>query len=166
MHPYLTHLLADITAAHRTETLPEEKRPLSFEEEMEEIDNWLEGEEPSHTFGYYCGLDAINFPPPEQLNDTEIKLVLEAFGKMMYSWNLDIDLPELLPLHIAYSMTVATLDEKTGIVNNGMMSIDFCTCYAPDCVFKEYCPCLEIWNEVDDDININDAGLNENELPF
>lgn len=125
----------------------------------------MEGKEPDHSFGYYCGLNAINFPPPEQLNDAEIKEVLKAFGKMMFTWNLDISLPELLPLPIAYTMTVNTLNTKTDIVNSGMMGFDFCTGYAPDCIFKEYCPCLEIWNEEDTD-DMDDIDSSSNELPL
>ena len=164
MHPYLPHLLTDIAAAHRTEIPTEKKSPVSFEEEMEEIEKWVEGEEPAHTFGYHCGLDTINFPPPEQLTDEEMKQVIKAFGQMMFSWNLDISLPEKLPIPIAYKMTVDTLDSKTTIVNSGFMGFDFCTGYAPDCIFKEYCPCLEIWNRKDD----NDTNTNEpsNELPI
>jgi hypothetical protein len=53
---------------------------------------------------------------------------------------------------------------KTTIVNSGQMSFDFCSGYAPDCVFKEYCLCWEIWNaEENDDMDIN---LNEGDLPF
>ncbi|MEO6720816.1 MAG: hypothetical protein ABIN67_10625, partial [Ferruginibacter sp.] len=158
---YLAHLLADIIAAHRTEIPLEDERAPSFEEHITEVENWLEGKEPVHSFGYYCGLDAINFPPPEQLNDDEIKEVLKAFTQMMFTWNLDIHLPEELPLAIAYTMTVDTLNSKTDVVNSGTMGFDFCTGYAPDCVFKEYCPCLKIWNEEDDK---ND--LQENKLPF
>ena len=40
MHPYLPHLLSDITAAHRTElSLPMVAK--TFEEEMEKIERWL-----------------------------------------------------------------------------------------------------------------------------
>ena len=163
MHQYLPHLLTDIDAAHRAEIRLEDQRPQTFEEHIAEVEDWLEGKEPLHSFGYYCGLDAINFPPPEQFNDAEIKRVLKAFNQMMFSWNLDISLPELLPLPIAYKMTVDTLNEKTSIVNSGRMSFDFCTGYAPDCVFKEYCPCLKIWNEAD---NITDVDFPENEWPF
>jgi hypothetical protein len=164
MHPYLPHLLTDIVAAHRIEMPAEQKPPLSFEEEMVEIEKWVEGSEPAHTFGYYCGLEAINFPPPDQMSDEEMKQVIAAFGQMMFSWNLDIDLPESLPIPIAYKMTVDSLDMKTEIVNSGMMCFDFCTGYAPDCVFKEYCPCLVIWN-TDSDKN-NDMNTSQDELPF
>lgn len=147
MHPYLPHLLSDISAACRMDTAPAFDRAQSIEEHLEEVEQWLAGEEPPHTFGYYCGLDAANFPPPEQLSLQDMKKVCKAFREMMFSWNLDIDLPEKLPLPIAYKMMVDTLNTKTTIVSIGTIGFDFCTGYAPDCIFKEYCPCLEIWNE-------------------
>ncbi len=151
MHPYIPHLLADITAAHRTEIPSASKPPLTFEEEMEEIEKWVEGKEPDHTFSYYCGLNAIDFPPPEQFTEAEMKQVIKAFNWTMFSWNLDIHLPDALPVPIAYKITIDTLNSKTNIVNSGMIGFDFCTGYAPDCIFKEYCPCLEIWNRAEDD---------------
>jgi len=44
MHPYIPHLLDDIAAAHRNE-LPEPipHTPQTFEEEMEEIEQWVAG---------------------------------------------------------------------------------------------------------------------------
>ena len=164
MHPYLPHLLADITAAHRTEFPLVAEIPISFEEEMEEIERWVDGEDPPHTFGYYCGLETINFPPAAQFSDMEMEEVITAFGQMMFSWNLGIDLPETLPLPIAYKMTVDSLDMKTSIVNSGIMHFDFCTGYAPDCVFKEHCPCLEFWNDsTDEDCSTDDS---KEENPF
>ncbi|MBW7941321.1 MAG: hypothetical protein H3C64_02750 [Candidatus Kuenenia stuttgartiensis] len=151
MHPYLPHLLSDIAAAHRAD-ISEETPPQTIEEHFEEIDRWIAGEEPAHSFGYYCGLDPENFPPAEQLTDEEMTLVRRAFEKMMYSWNMAIDLPEKLPVAFAYTMIVNSLNEKTDIMNSGQMHLDFCTGYAPDRVFKEYCPCLKFWNDpLDDD---------------
>jgi hypothetical protein len=153
MHPYIPHLLADIAAAHCTE-IPEEKIPQTIEEHFQEIDKWVSGEDPDHTFGYYCGLDSENFPPAEQLTDEEMLLIRKEFEKMMYTWNHGIDLPEKLPVAFAYKMTIDSLDVKTNIVNSGQMSFDFCSGYAPDCVFKEYCPCLEYWdNPIDVDVS-------------
>lgn len=78
MYPYLKHLFSDIATAHRTETVIEQKTPMSFEEEMEEIESWVE-EEPAHTFGYHCGLESANFPPPQQLTNEEMQQVIAAF---------------------------------------------------------------------------------------
>jgi len=146
MHPYVPHLLSDIAAAHRVESPSVEDWSASFEQEMEEIERWVEAEEPVYTFGHYCKLESINFPPAEQLCEKDIRQILQAFTQMMSSWNLFIDLPESLPLRVAYKMTIDTLDRGTAIVNCGMVGFDFCTGYTPDCVFREYCPCLKIWN--------------------
>ena len=145
MHPYIPHLLFDIAAAHRT-GISEEIFSQTMEEHFEEIDKWVSGELPEHTFGYYCGLKSENFPPAVQLADEELILIRKAFEKMMNTWNHGIDLPEKLPVAFAYKMIVDSLNTKTAIVNSGQMSFDFCSGYAPGCVFKEYCPCLEYWN--------------------
>lgn len=164
MHPYLPHLLSDIAAAHRKETPLASQSPQTIEEHLEETERWIAGEELAHTFGYYCGLDAIHFPPPEQLSHEDLQQVCQAFRKMMFSWNIDINLPERLPLPIAYKMMVDTLDTKTEIVNSGTIGFDFCTGYAPDCIFKEYCPCLKVWNDLKDEDMA--TGSSNDELPF
>ncbi|MBN9351917.1 MAG: hypothetical protein J0H55_14650 [Chitinophagaceae bacterium] len=155
MHPYIPHLLADIATAHRTE-IPEEKFPQTLEDEFEEIENWVSREEPENTFGYYCGLNSENFPPAEQLTDREMKIIRRAFEKMMFTWNHGIILPEKLPAAFAYKMVVDSLNMKTTIVNSGRMSFDFCSGYAPDCVFKEYCPCWEAWKNPTDPADFED----------
>ncbi len=142
------------------------RRPQTIEEHFEEIDRWLEGEEPPHNFGYFCGLDAGNFPPAEQLTDDEMIIIRKAFEHMMFTWNHGIDLPETLPVAFAYKMIVDSLNMKTNIVNSGCMSFDFCSGYAPDCVLKEYCPCLKIWNETNDEDREMDSAGDNSELPF
>lgn len=145
MHPYIPHLLADITAAHRTEA-PEPVFPKTVEEELEDMERWLEGEEPAHTFGYYCGLSIEQFPPAAQLTKKEMKLVCKAFKQMMFSWNFSADLPKTLPPNLHYEFLISTLNKKTDIVNSGFITFEFCSCYPPDCVFKEYCTCRKFWN--------------------
>ncbi len=150
MHPYLHYLLSDIAAAHRFDP-PEPVYPKTIEEELEDVERWLEGEEPPHTFGYYCGLNSEQFPPPEQLTKKELKLVCKAFRQMMCSWNFDADLPKTLPSDRNYQLLVSTLNMKTDIVNSGFMTFEFCQSYPPDCIFKEYCMCLKFWNTEETD---------------
>lgn len=146
MHPYIPHLIEDIKAAHRAEIPEKNNTPQSMEEHFEEIEAWVRGDEPENTFGYHCGLRSENFPPPEQLTEKEMKLIRKEIEKMMYTWNVAIHLPERLPVDFAYKMIVDTLERNITIVKSGRMNIDFCTGYAPDCDLKEYCSCLEIWN--------------------
>ena len=111
MHPYLPHLLSDITAAHRAEpSLPIVAK--TFKEQMEEVERWVAGIEEPHTLGYYCGLAKENFPPAKQLTQEDLLLVYEALKKMMYSYNIGIDLPEELPAQFKYELTLSTLNEK------------------------------------------------------
>lgn len=164
MHPYLPHLLADIAAAHRAEIPDEKETEQTLEEHFETIDRWLSGEKPERTFGYYCGLDTEIFPPAEQLTDEEMMIVRKAFDQMMLTWNHAFSLPENLPVAFAYPLMVNSLNHETDMVNCGCMHFDFCSGYAPDCELKEYCPCLKIWNEEEDDDM--DIDLKEGELPF
>lgn len=158
MNPYLPHLISDIKGAYRKEVQEEDHIPQSMEEHFEEIESWLKGEEPEQTFGYHCGLKSENFPPREQLTEEEMKLIRKEFERMMYSWNVYIDLPKKLPVNIAFKMIVDTLDSNIMIVNSGFTGFDFCTGNAPDCIFKEYCPCLEYWNNP---IRFTDSELDE-----
>ncbi len=155
MHPYLPHLLSDIAASHREEPseifTAYENEDLAFEKHFEEIDIWIRGEDPPHTFGYYCNLQSKNFPPPEQLANEDIREVYIAFKNMMHTWNLAMEVPDNLPLPIVYSLIVDILNTKTNIPTLGRMTFDFCSGYAPDCILKSYCPCLELWNEMDKD---------------
>lgn len=158
MHPYLPHLLGDIAAAERKEHPYNPVHPQSFEEEMEEVERWVAGEEAPHTFGYWCGLNVADFIPAEQLTDTEMLQLCKAMEHLMFTWNLDICLPEKLPPHLRYSFIVDTLNEKTFIPASGFVGFDYCTGYAPDCVFKKYCSCLQYWNEGSDIEGENIAG--------
>jgi len=167
MHPYLPHLLSDIAAACRKEVPEEEVRPQTMEEHFKEVDCWIAGEEPPHTFGYYCGLEVENFPQAEQLTKDEMIIIRKAFEQMMFTWNQGIDLPETLPVAFAYKMIVDSLNMKTNIANSGCMTFDFCSGYATDCVFNEYCRCLEIWNETNDEYSEMDYDIKDNgELSF
>ena len=145
-HPYIPHLLEDIKAAHRTE----ESRPVeSFEDYIEEVERYIHGDyDPDKsTFGKYCGLDVGHFPPPEQLTDRDIELVCDAFEEMLHTWNANVALPENVPHRLRYKLTIGILDEEYIPMNMGFITFDFCTGYAPDCELGEYCPCLEIWND-------------------
>lgn len=167
MHPYIPHLLEDIKKAHRKDGPLAEVHSSGDDlaDHFEEVERWLRAEEPPHTFGYYCGLKAADFPPPEQLTIREMKLVSTAFEKMMFTWNLDVSFPEKLPVPIAYKMLIELLDTKTMIANSGFVGFDFCTGNPSGCVFKEYCPCLEHWND-DTDFSAPLPDDDDEDLPF
>jgi hypothetical protein len=104
-------------------------------------------EDPSATFGDYCGLRASDFPPAEQLSEQDMQWVIDAFKIMSYTWNLDFSFPDTLPTPLYYTFMVETLDEETWIVNTGFFSFDYCTGNKEGCKFEAYCSCLKYWQE-------------------
>jgi hypothetical protein len=161
MHPYLIHLLEDIAKAKRPgykeydpiaynyndeEKDIDESNSDSLDEYLMEMERYV-SEDPPSTFGDYCGLKVSDFPPSEQLTEEDMQVVIEAFKKMSYTWNLDFSFPETLPTPIFYKIMVDTLDEKTWIVSSGTVSFDYCSGNPEGCKFGEYCNCLKYWQE-------------------
>ncbi|MEX0721102.1 MAG: hypothetical protein WD059_10570 [Balneolaceae bacterium] len=146
MPSYLTHLLSDIRAAHRTDSPKEKSEPESLEDHFRDVDRWISGDA-EHTLGYYCGLEAKAFPRYDQLSDEEVRKVCDAFTAMLDTWRVDLDLPDELPLHRKYELMVGLLDHAFTPFNSGSFVFDFCTGYAPGCELKEFCGCLEFWEE-------------------
>jgi len=149
MNPYILHLLDDIKSAHRPFVTGEQNNfELSFEDEMEIVERWATrncDEPPS--LSQQCGLSIEQFPPPEKLDEDEMKVIMEAFHQMLSTWHLEADIPFDLPGHRAYPLLINILNKEAWYFPGGMMHFDFCTGNAPDCELKEYCPCLKYWNE-------------------
>jgi hypothetical protein len=146
MQLYLPFLLDDIKKAHRAEDVIETKKELSFEEEMEIVENYATGEN-LNSLSSQCGLRKELFPAADLLSDAEMKTIVVAFHEMLDTWHISADLPDTLPLERAYSLLIGLLDEEACYFPGGTLHFDFCTGYAPDCELKEYCPCLQFWNE-------------------
>lgn len=164
MQKYIDQLLEDILAAHRPEGAePSQNETFSMEKHFEEVERWLEND-PEHTFTYYCGLQPEQFPPAERLTDEQLDAVYKAYGQLLFSWNLDADIPESLPLRKAYPLLIGTLQHKVDIVNDGFMTIEFCTYDPPSCPFEKGCRCKE-YHTKPDEINGNAEDEND-ELPF
>jgi hypothetical protein len=164
MQKYIDQLLEDIAAAHRPEgEVPPEDKSFSIEQHFEEVERWLESD-PAYTFAYYCGLQPEQFPPAERLTIKQLHTIYKAFGQLLFSWNLDADIPKSFPVRRAYSLLISTLHHKVEIVNDGFITIEFCTCDPPSCPFEEYCSCKK-YEKGADEINMN-ADEENDQLPF
>ncbi len=148
MHPYLPYLLEDIKNAERiSEEAPAEHYPETIEEELEAAEDWVSGGSLNHTFGYYCGLRREDFPPVEQFSEEDIRKTFRAFGHLLFTWNADLDLPEELPWTLRYKFMINILNEKFTLMESGFLVFDFCSGYAPGCVFGKYCGCKKFWDK-------------------
>lgn len=165
MQSYINQLLEDIANAQREElTLAEivSGFPSTIEEELEEIERWVE-HEPTHTFSYFCGLQKVQFPPADRLTKNQLQQIIKAFNQLLFTWNLDTAIPKKIPPAKYYSLIVSVLDEKIDIVNSGFITIEFCNYDSASCPFEEYCDCKQFEQEDDDNMNID---LPEGDLPF
>jgi hypothetical protein len=169
MQSYINHLLADITEACR-EQQPEFYSGASSENDLEaieryfeEVERWLE-HEPEHDFSYYCGLQIEQFPPAEQLTNEQMEAVSLAFEKLLFTWNIGVEMPEKLPASRKYTLLVSVLEKKVAIVENGFETIEFCSYDPPSCPFDEWCTCKELGlkDQYDDDLEDVDPGS----IPF
>ena len=164
MQKYINQLLEDMVAAHHhaTEDKPAD-RSFSIEQHFEELEKWL-AQEPEYTFAEHCGLKPEQFPPAERLTDEQLLIIYKAYGQLLYSWNLDADIPESLPLRRAYPILISTLHHKVEIVNDGFIIIEFCSYDVPSCPFAEHCHCKEYQSESDE--MTMDPGEENDEIPF
>jgi hypothetical protein len=140
MHPYVPYLLKDIEAAHRT-VRPKMEKEHSFAEILEEVGRMKE--ERKYTFGYFCGLNAQDFPPSDQLLKKEMKLVCSAFKRMMRSWELQCWLPRELPVDLTYSLLIRILDRKINPLESGLVQFSYCSMNPATCLLAQYCICLK-----------------------
>jgi hypothetical protein len=143
MEAYITYLLADILEAERQgQPAPPSIYPEVVEDYADDAERWLEND-PVYTFGYYCGLSPEQFPPAHLLSTLQMEKLCDAFSKMMFTWNLDTDIPDDVPVSKRYELLVSTLAIKTDINNSILTTFELCSYDPPSCPMGEYCTCKE-----------------------
>ena len=147
MMSYTEFLIEDIKKAHRSASADADKAmPSSFEMEMEAVENWVAGTDPPSSLAQHTGLSIEQFPAADQLSKEEILAIIDAFHKMLLSWNMQADFPSNLPPERAYPLMIGLLKKEAWFLPGGMLHYDFCTGYAPECELQEYCPCRKHWD--------------------
>jgi hypothetical protein len=156
MQSYINHLLSDIAEACREEQ-PEARSPIAAENDVEaieryfeEVERWLESE-PDHDFSYYCGLQKEQFPPVDKLTNEQMEALSHAFERLLFTWNIGVELPDKLPIPRKYTLLVSVLERKVAIVESGFETIEFCSYDPPTCPFNEWCTCKELGLKEDND---------------
>ena len=163
MHPYLPHLIKDISAAYRT---PSDyiNIPITDEEDDKFHESIAEGGiETTKTISQFCGLEAINFPPASQFTLDELSTVTEEFGNMLSSWNIHLYFPHDLPMETAYNLSIATLDKVPLLSSNGFLSFHYCEDEPAECIYKEYCTCKRLEDDLDDDAELSEEDFGDEE---
>ncbi|MDF2190028.1 hypothetical protein [Paraflavitalea sp. CAU 1676] len=143
MEAYIKHLLTDILEAERPDQpVLQYAYPEFIDDSQEEDDRWPDAD-PVHSFGYYCGLQQEQFPPAHMLSTPQLERLCAAFSKMMFTWNLDTDIPDDIPTPKKYQLLVSTLDIKTEINDSSLTTFELCSFDPPSCPMGEYCTCKQ-----------------------
>jgi len=185
MQKYLTQLHGDLKAARRPDQFPTADDQVSEEEAttamLEEAERFAAREIPTKKFGDTCGIQKVQFPPAEKLSEDQLEALCEAIKDLMWSWFVDITLPESLPIERRYHFLINVFDTEVMLVEDGHIGIELCDYDMEHCVFGEYCTCAveeeeEVPLEIDeaaehkamlffDDVN-EQMSLNKNKVPI
>ena len=65
----------------------------------------------------------------------------------MWTWNLDISLPDTLPVERTYHFLTEVFDTKTMITDSGHVGIELCEYVIEGCIFGDHCMCKEYEDE-------------------
>jgi len=87
-------------------------------------------------------------PRADQLNQPEKEQVCTALENMFSSWNLEVCLPDKVPLYFRYELMVRVFDQSFTPFTTGVLVRDFCTGDSEGCELEKYCPCLKYGDEV------------------
>lgn len=145
MNKYLIQLHEDLAAAHRPEELSDDEFGVenpSIEASLEEAERFVSGEIPMKKFGDTCGIQKIQFPPAEKLTENQLLQLCDSIDELMWSWFVDITLPESLPITKRYQFLVEVFDTEVMLVENGHVGIELCEYEASTCIFGEHCMCV------------------------
>jgi hypothetical protein len=75
--------------------------------------------------GDQIGVSIDQFPPAEQLEEDEIKLIVDQMISAMQAYNYHADLPEGLPVRIAYKTLLGVWNEVVPLCPFGSFHFDF-----------------------------------------
>lgn len=151
MEKYITQLLEDILAAHKSENEANPVRNEGIEAHFEDVERYLSGDY-DQNLGKVVGLYKEQFPPIERLSPTQVQTITVAFDKMLFSYNISTNLPEGLPIEIAYPLMVSVLDREVYIGNgDGNIGLEFCDYDSKKCPFgEEFCSCKDFDDDYKD----------------
>ena len=168
MNQYILQLLEDMLMAQR----PDNDRIAEYsidsdenlERHFEDVERYLSGDF-QQTIASVIGFDEVQFPPVEKLTGEQMKLVVDGFDKLLFSFNITTDLPDVVPIEIAYKLLVGALQREIYVGDgDGFVTIEFCHYEPADCPYgKEFCRCMAFDKDVDD---MNSFKTDDGELPF
>jgi len=121
MQRYTEQLIGDIK---RAKDNPRPKK-MELPPELEFVrgaEEYLHGE--LYEMGNLFGLEKVQFPSVEKLNQGQIKKIVIEFGQLWQAFNFYPVFPDGLPIEIKYKIFVDYLEYKTTCVTQGNNNIN------------------------------------------
>lgn len=143
MNRYIEQLIEMIRVAHHNKPAP---RKISFEEKMEEIENFWEENHP--TMAFHFGIPQEYFPPIEKLEEKHFDILVPELLSLWQTFNYHPSFPEKLPNKLRYEKMREELNKNHPLLKgtNGILGIEFCHYDPKECPFPfEYCGCKEYY---------------------
>jgi hypothetical protein len=129
-------------------------------EHLEEVEAYLDFDEENHDiFGNSIGLDKSIFPKAELFTESQIQEIILEFNNMLRSHRVSADIPHALDASLKYSLLISILDETLFLGHLGIISWDWCTEDSNTCPYGEYCTCIEIEREIENEQSDAKAAL-------
>lgn len=148
---YIPVLLEDLAAAKSR--VPDVPKCLydDYGPELSYVVEWERA--PYRKMSELFGIPKEAFPPVEQLNESDLKKIVEAVLDLWQAFNFVAELPDRLPARWAYKVLVERWDEEVQYLSEGTMHIEFCSYETQSCPFpKEFCMCKNIIFSDDDTV--------------
>ena len=143
MDEYITQLVEMIREAHHNKPEP---RKLSFDEEMEEMENLFSDQNP--TMAFHFGIPVEYFPPVEKLEPKHFDILVPELLDLWLTFNYHPSFPKKLPNELRYKKMREELEKPHPLLKgtNGIWGIEFCHYDPKECPFPfEYCGCKEFY---------------------
>ena len=141
MKKYLDQLLADID--HATENIS-----WPFAETELQLHDWLSPEDedrtaPVRNLEEWTGIEKIQFPPEQMLDDEHVRQLLRALNKMLDAYNCCFVLQIEVPERLQYETIRQNFDQEVKVKRWHMGFFETChpNTKHGECALKEFCQC-------------------------
>ena len=122
------------------EGLPEELKPFAYAE------RFLHGK--AKPVAVITGIETANFPPAENLTETQIEFLFSEMMRTLNAYCFDADFPKGLPGELKYKLLREKWNHEVVYTGVGVTCFEFCDYEPSRCPFpEEFCGCKEFGEE-------------------
>ncbi len=155
MQKYVNQLLVDLSQIQQQREKERELRVSTeyygndkskYKSMFAEVDRYT-SEDPKEVLGHHCGLQKIQFPKENLLSDKQCQDLTEALEMVYLAFNINANMPQMLPIKMRYKEIVELLDKKVFSDWFGMTTFEHCHYdYEGVCPFGvSHCDCWLNW---------------------